>query len=205
MRRLTAAAALVLALAGSAAADPLDEALRLVLEHHPEMQAREAEFRELRSASRWSADLELSLTEGRTEYGTQGGHRAGVTVSIPLAGSDHDAKRARARREWETAQDAMRTAFLAEVTELRMAKEQVEAARERRDYWRDRLEYQQESVEAGVREPDELWTQADRLQQAEHELRRALAAWEAALEEVARGYGGQEWQQLRTLLAEIAS
>ena len=199
------AAALSVAIAVPVAADPLDEALHLVMTRHPEMAAREAEFRAIRESPRWSADLNLSLTEGRTEFGATGGPRAVMSVTIPLGGSGHDEKRSRSRRELESARDALRAAFLGDVTGLRALAQQVEHRRERRDFWRDQVEYYQEAVEADLHEPDRLWNDADRLQQAEHAFRVARLELEVELDRAARRYGGREWQRLRRLLVEIAN
>lgn len=199
------AAALLLLGAGAATADPMDEALSLVMTHHPEMQAREAEFRTVRAAPGWAADLRLSLTEGPTDFGSSGGARAVISLNIPLGGNEQERAFARARRELATARATMRRSFLNDVQVLKTRAEAVEIRLERRDFWRDQLDYYREGVEAGTHEPEQLWRLAESLQKAEHGYRTALVDFDTEIERVARDYGGEAWQQLRRLLVEIAS
>ena len=201
---------LLLALAPASAAshperDPVDEALALAMAHHPELVAREAEYRAIRSTSRWKTDFTLSLSEGRTEFGASGGGRAMMSVSIPLTGGTHDQRNAAALRELETARDTLRQSLLADITALREAASLIESREERRDFWRDQVTYHQEAVDEGFMEPERLWGPAERLQAAEHDYREKAANLDARMEEVARRYGGRQWEALRDLLAEIVS
>lgn len=195
----------VAASAAPASADPMDEAMALVMAHHPEVRAREAEFRTVRAAPRWSANLRLSLTEGQTDYGSSGGPRAVVAVDIPLGGNEREREHARARRELATAKTGMRRSFLEDIRTLKTRAETVELRRERRDFWRDQLDYYREGVEAGIHEPEQLWRLAESLQQSEHDYRSVLVELEADLERAARNYGGDEWRKLLRLLVAIAS
>ena len=183
----------------------MDEALALAMAHHPELVAREAEYRAIRSTSRWKTDFTLSLSEGRTEFGASGGGRAMMSVSIPLTGGTHDQRNAAALRELEGARDALRRSLLSDITALREAAGSLESREERRDFWRDQVAYHHEAVDEGLMEPDRLWGPVERLQTAEHEYRQEAAALSARMEEVARRYGGRQWEALRDLLAEIVS
>lgn len=197
MRSILISAALAAALACPAAAEPLDEALALVMSRHPELSARYREFRASQCTSAWSANLDLSLDESL--HGS-----AQLSLSIPLVGKSHELETARARRELESARSAVRQSFLSSVSALRGLALQVKSARERRDFWKDQTEYYRHAVEEGLEDPDLLWSQADRLQQAEHAFQQAKLDFKATLEKTAREYGGPRWTNLQDLLAEIA-
>lgn len=202
VRTVVLAAALA---TGQAAAGPMDEALRIVLTEHPEMAAREAQYRALQDSPRWAADLSLSLTEGRTDFGTSGGHRATVSVTIPLGRHPRRLDEARARTDLESARAAVKRRFLEDVQALRGTAAEVDMREEHRDFRRDQVAYYQEGVEEGEHEPDRLWSAAEHLQSAEHAYRAVLAEYESDLERVAREYGGGSWRSLRELLVEIAN
>lgn len=183
----------------------LDRALALVMAHHPELMARKDVFWSELDKPGWSADLSLSLTEDVDMRGGSGGGRAQLSITIPLVGRQSELEAAQARRELEAARGSVRNGFLDRVSELRERSLSVETARERRDFWKDQAEYNRRAVEEGLQDPGQLWSQADSLQRAEHEYRRALDLLESGLERTAREYGGDEWTNLLALLEEIVS
>lgn len=202
------AAAALLAGGGTLAAageGRMDEALALVEAHHPELERRRAEHRAVAEAPAWSADVDLSVSRGRTEFGASDTGRAELSVTIPLVGGGREAEAAAAQRELAQARAGVREAFLDAVGELRALAAEREAAAEHRSVLEDRLAYHREAVEAGEAEPDALWGEVERLQAAEHDYRRADTALDAELEATARRFGGEAWKRLRDLLAAIVS
>lgn len=205
MKGFLLGAALALLIAGPGAACPLDEAMVLVLSHHPVLISERAELESILVKSRWSADLNLSLTE--TTRGGSGiaSGQVGVSISIPLVGGAYEREQAKALSVYDQARSRVRKEFVDKISELRVLSLRVELTKERRDFWRDQTEYYRQAVEDGVGEPDRLWSQAGSLQEADHAYRGALLNLETGLDEVAREFGGAEWMSLRDLLVEIAS
>jgi len=194
-------------LPGLAGADPtpVDRALALVLEAHPQIQARQREAAAVADRPSWSSDLSLSLTQGRNEYGTQDAGQATLSIHIPLVGGDGDREKARAQRELAAERASIREAFLDAVNDLRARAESVAAAKERRALAKDRLDYRREAVEQGLKEPDALWQETERLQEAEHRYRDRARALHDQREAVARRFGGSQWTRLQDYLGEIAN
>lgn len=209
MPRILGVLAAVLLAAQAAAEEeggsPVDRALSLVMACHPELKARKAEYRAVADAPSWSAEVDLSLSRGQSDFGASDTSRASVTVSIPLVGAERDSEVAAANRARAGARDEVRQAFLEGVSELRGLAVEVERMAERRTLLEDRLAYQREAVEAGEAEPEALWAEVEQLQEAEHDYRRAAAELDAQVEALARRFGGQAWKRLRDLLAEIVS
>jgi hypothetical protein len=185
--------------------DALELALRVVMRAHPELIARSAEFALIANESRWSSDLAVSLSEGAGEDGQGGGARAAVTLRIPLTGGPQRRQRAQAWRELEVARDSVRVVFLGDVKSLLGHAQRLRNRLERRDFWLNRVAYQQEAVDAQLIEPDRLWGYAEQLQSAEFDYRDAALDYESELERTARRHGGAEWTHLRSLLVAIVN
>jgi hypothetical protein len=201
LRRL----ALLLALAGPAGADPLDEALRLVEARHPVLAAQNAERQALARQRNWKTDVFVGWTQRGTELNPDAGPNAGIRVTIPLFDRTHEIESARAHSGWMRERNGVVAAFLGEVGRLRELAVDVGHAEASRGLYRDRLEYWRHAVEEGKAEPERLWPEAEALQKADQAYRSALAALEAERERIAREYGGDAWTTLSALLAEIAS
>ncbi|MBK1735761.1 hypothetical protein CKO15_10820 [Halorhodospira abdelmalekii] len=186
-------------------AQPLDEALRLVMRVDAQVTARADELRAIEEQPRWSSDLSLSLSRGESEFGASDSSRAMLSVTIPLVGAGREREQAAARHALAAEEAGVREAFLSAVQELRVTALEVEAAAERRALYHDRLEYYREAVEAGIATPETLWREAEQLQEAEHRYRQAVARLDGRREEVARRFGGNQWKQLQDWLVAIAS
>jgi len=185
--------------------EALELALRVVMRAHPELIARGAEFALIASESRWSSDLEVSLSEGASEDGLSGRGRAAITLRIPLTGGPQRRQRAQAWRELEVAREGVRVVFLSDVKSLLGYAQRLHNRLERRDFWLARVAYQQEAVDAQLIEPDRLWGYAEQLQSAEFDYRDAALDYQTELERTARRHGGVEWTHLRSLLVAIVN
>ena len=197
--------ALLLAYAGPAGADPMEEALRLVETRHPVLAAQNAERQALDRQRNWKTDVFVGWTQRGTELNPEAGPNAGVRVTIPLFDRAHEMESARAHTGWMRERNTVVAAFLGDVGRLREMTVELEHAEASRGLHRDRLEYWRQAVEEGKAEPERLWPEAEALQKADQAYRSALAALEAERERIARQYGGSAWTTLSALLAEIAS
>ena len=207
MRRVVIGAllGLVPVLAGAAPEAPLERALALVLEVHPEVEARREALQTAVDRPGWSSEVSLSLSQGESAYGTSNTGRAELSVTIPLVGGGQGEAERQARRALAAARADVRKRFLAEVRKLRMLAVEARAARERRQLAEDRLAYRREAVKEGVAEADALWAEAEQLQSAEHAYRQQATELAARIEEVARRFGGAQWTRLRDWLVAIVS
>lgn len=191
---------------GSASAtQPLDEALRLAIQADAQVAARIAELRAIEDQPRWSSDLSLSLSRGESEFGASDTGRAMLSVKIPLVGTGRKREQAAARHALAAQEAGVREAFLAAVQELQTAALEVEAAKELRELYQDRLDYYREAVETGTKDPETLWREVEQLQEAEHRYRQTMAQLNARREAVARHFGGNQWRKLQDWLVVIAS
>jgi len=191
---------LVLSFPIGAGAGELDEAVRLVLSSHPVLVAQEAEFTETARQRSWSTDLTLSYTEQGTEYGGSGGANAGFRLSIPLFDRARELATAKANTDLQTARDKIRAAFLSDIELLGTQAAKVRKLETMRRFYRDRLEYRKQQVDEGMAEADELWPEAERMQQVEFDYQAEQGGLQIMRERIAREYGGERWMQLRDLL-----
>ena len=188
----------------SSCASALDEAMRVVLTSNPVLVSEQAQFEEQARQRDWSTELSLSWTEQGTEYGGKGGPNAGIRVRIPLFDRSHDLKVAQARTALQQQRDTVLRQFLADVQELNAKAADMRELDTMRRFYRDRLEYRKKQVADGLAEPDTLWIDAEKMQQADNEYRRARTEAAAMRERMARQYGGKRWKTLLGLLVECA-
>lgn len=204
-RAVALAAAVILAAPLQGLATPLDDAIALVRQAHPVVQARQAEYRETTRQRDWSSDITLGWTQRGTAEGGAAGPNAGIRVTIPLFDRSHELRSVSARREWVESSEALLAAFLDAVAEHDQLVLDVHEADTLRHFWRDRLAYQQRQVEDGLQEPDSLWPVAESMQRADLDYLRRSRRLEALRERVAREYGGAQWTTLQALLVEHAN
>lgn len=196
---------LVLSFPLGAGADSLDEAVRLVLSSHPLLVARQAEFSETARQRAWSTDLNLSYTRNGTEYGGSGGANAGIRLSIPLFDRSRELATVKANTDLQAARDRVRAAFLADIEKLGAQAAKAQKLDTLRRFYRDRLAYRKQQVDEGMAEADQLWPEAEKLQQVEFDYQAAQGGLLIMRERIAREYGGAQWMQLRDLLAALPS
>ena len=87
------------------------------------------------------------------------GPNAALRVRIPLWDRSNELKSAQARAAWQRAEDATRTAFLADLQSLCEQAAEVRALDTRRAFYRDRHAHRQEQVDQGLTEADAPWTE----------------------------------------------
>ena len=185
-------------------AAPLDEALALVLEESPVVAEVKAEASAIARQSDWSGKVRLGYNH--YEYvgdvvSEPNGAFAGVTFEIPLFSKKREIEAARARHQAAQARDELRVAFLADVAKLRELEAQRAESAEMAEFYRDRLSYFKKAVDEGRVESDTLWSDAEKAKKAEHDARQGAVKLDAAMEETARRFGGNEWNRLSALLA----
>lgn len=196
---------LALLLPRLAGAVDLDEAVALVLVHHPVLAAEAAEYAETTRQHAWSADVSLSYHEKGTEYGGPGGGNAALRVSIPLFDRSHELKAVKARTGVEQARERVLAAFLADVEKLKVQAAKVRELATMKRFYRDRLEYRKRQVAEGMIEADDLWEAAEKVQLAEFDHTAEAERLKTMRERIAREYGGARWTRLLNLLDDAPS
>lgn len=178
-------------------AGDLDEAVNLVLNAHPVVEAAELQFAEISRKSAWSMNVNVGWSERGTIEGGAAGANAGVQVNIPLFDRSHQREIARERIQLHTHRQQVHGAFLEAVRSLRADAAALESARTQKDFARDRLQYGRKQVDEGLASPDTLWPLAETLHRAELDYESKNDALEIHLDTVSRRYGGDQWQILR--------
>jgi outer membrane protein TolC len=207
--------ALALALSGLSApagAEPLDEAISLVLAESPVIAKAETDLAAIGEQHDWTARVNigyqarefLSTSGDSTLTGSAGGPNAGIQVFIPLFDKRREIEGMKARASIAVTRDAVLREFVQAAAELRALAEQHAAAIENAELARDRLKYFSEAEKAGQIEPAALWPHAEAAKGAEQAARKSALAFETALDTTARKYGGDQWKKLKALLAEHA-
>jgi hypothetical protein len=195
----------------AAAADPLDEALALVLAESPQIARAEADVQAAEDARGWTVTINAGYQA--REYlsadtsGLQGGKsgpNAGLTLRIPLFDNRHEIEATKARAAVAVSRDQVLREFVQAAADLKALAEQQRAEAETAALKLDKLNYFSEQEKAGLIEAPALWPHAEAAKQAEQAARRAALAVDVALETTARKYGGEQWKILRRLLAGYA-
>ena len=176
--------------------------LRLVEAAHPVLLSERDVLQSSRRQYSWRADVLLSYAIEPTNTEAQGANTL-LRVSIPL----FDHKRALATAKQQNAvtktTQQIREAFLADLQTLCTQAANVQALDTQRAFYRDRLQYQQKRVDEGLDEAVSLWSQAEKMQQAEFDWRREDGELTAQLMTLSRKYGGHEWKRLQALLGAM--
>ena len=205
---LPAVALLALALAAAPAAracgdaDALEEAVRLVLSAHPVLVAGREEQAAQAHQHGWSADLVLGYAQKTTDLDAAGANAA-LRLRIPLFDRRQELEAARARTAWRREERAATEAFLADLERLCTRAGELHELETLRRFHRDRLAYRRQQVAEGLAEAASLWTDAERVQEAEQRAQRTRTELETARLATARRHGGNEWSRLQALLAAI--
>jgi outer membrane protein TolC len=206
------AGALALALwASGAGADPLDEAIGLVLAESPQIAQAETALSAIDEQHDWSAVVNVGyqarefLSGGSgTLEGGQAGPNAGITVRIPLFDTKRQVEAMKARAAISVTRDQVLREFVQAAAELRTLADQQAATTETAELLRDKLKYYDEQEKAAQIDAAALWPQAEAAKSAEQAARKAALAFALALETTARKYGGDQWKKLKALLAGYA-
>jgi hypothetical protein len=203
--------ALTLVLCGPAGADPLDDAIALVLAESPQIAQAETALNTIDEQHDWSAVVNVGyqarefLTGGSgTLEGGQAGPNAGITVRIPLFDTKRQVEAMKAQAAIAVTRDQVLREFVQAAAELRALADQQAAVAEMAALQVDKLRYFDEQEKAAQIEAAALWPHTEGAKTAEHAARRAALAFDVALETTARKYGGDRWKKLRGLLAGYA-
>ena len=184
--------------------DPIDQILALVMSAHPDIISAEAVYAEQARGSRWSSDVRVTLSEGVSEYGGGGGLRASISLVLPIGNQERRTEQAKAKRVVDGVREQVRQRLLADIRSL---KEQAFAARQQAELdilWQDRARNHRFNEERNPSANQErLWSALERSQQASLAHARKSHELMLEVERMARYYGGEQWNVLKTLLVEI--
>ena len=185
--------------------DPLvlGEALALVVEANPVLGAERDQLAERARQKGWESYLSLGYSTNTSFESGEAGANAALRVRIPLFDRKQELALAEARTALSKSQDALLSAFLAEVRKLCDQGARVQEADTLRGFYRDRLKYRQERVDEGLEEAPVLWAESEQVQKSEHAWRREAQALNAQGLTLARQYGGAEWRRLQALLGAM--
>ncbi len=185
--------------------DPLvlGEALALVVEANPVLGAERDQLAERARQKGWESYLSLGYSTNTSFESGEAGANAALRVRIPLFDRKQELALAEARTALSKSQDALLSAFLAEVRKLCDQGARVSELDTLRRFYRDRLKYRQERVDEGLEEAPVLWAESEQVQKSEHQWRREAQALNAQGLTLARQYGGAEWRRLQALLAAM--
>ena len=131
------------------------------------------------------------------------GANAALRLRIPLFDRRQELEAARARTAWRREERAATEAFLADLERLCTRAGELHELETLRRFHRDRLAYRRQQVAEGLAEAASLWTDAERVQEAEQRAQRTRTELETARLATARRHGGNEWSRLQALLAAI--
>ncbi|MCB1761331.1 MAG: hypothetical protein KDI68_16295 [Gammaproteobacteria bacterium] len=182
----------------------IEAAAALVLQVNPLVQVEREQLEEQARQKSWSAHLSLGYGVAGNDENAADTTAAAIQVEIPLFDRSHRLKLVEARVAYQQQRDRVLAAFLAEVLGFCRKADLVQGVDRMRRFYRDRLRYRQEQVEAGLEEPERLWTETEKVQQTENDYRRDLGELKATRLVIARRFGGTEWKRLRALLAETS-
>lgn len=185
-----------------ASGEPLDDALRIVTQAPP-LEAQRAQIKVV-SRTDWEAKAKVTYADSQTSD-QAAGLSGSLVVEIPLFSQKGDREAAAQKTAYLTALDARLAAFLQAVSGYVEAAGAADQAQALYALAKDRLGYQKKQQESGFIEASELWPQAEATKQREYEARGLSRKVQVLQEQIARHYGGEEWQKLSRLLAAHAN
>ena len=183
-----------------ALAAPLDEALNLVLNSHPNIAQKQIVAEETAQQTNWEAKVRLGYSYQETTTESMGPN-ASIIVNIPLFSRKRQIEHAKARLAVSVERDHVRSAFLAEFRNLQSLANDHYAARQRYALQKDKLQWYKKAVEEGRLEADVLWTQAETTQTAELNARDSQQKFQTVMNTMARKFAPNQWKTLQDLLA----
>ncbi|WP_456378861.1 hypothetical protein [Thiolapillus sp.] len=183
-----------------AQAAPIDDALGIVFDQSATLEKAREEMREIGRQSRFKGRVYVGYALAET-YDAAAGANAGIYVEIPLFSRKRELDTARARLALAKQEEALKKAFLADVSSIRELEDKRREAQEMAAFYKDRLTYFDQAVKEGRIEADTLWEDAEKAKKAEHDAVQGTGKVRAKLEQIARRYGGHRWTELQDLLA----
>jgi hypothetical protein len=192
------------------AAEPIDEALAIVINNSASINSRHSELKISRDSHNWTSEVRFTynLRNNTTTANETGnlttdsqGFNGQLIVKIPLFHDETQNKIDRANAALALEQEKVLVSFLASVKSLLIAHQTHKAADSDYRLKRDKLEYYKQSLKEGLlASPAELWEFADAAKTSENTAFSAKVAFQTELKTVSRQYGGSQWQELEQLL-----
>jgi|GEM_PF-3924401 len=178
----------LLALAPALAwADPLEDAQALVLSISPLVAVSTEEVRAMERPEPWEFKPQLVRVNGQD-------------TEVPTAERERAKEIVKAKVRLETARQQVTREFLTEVQGLCERQSRQLLAAEMVLFFKDQLASHKQMVQEGLIDRTALWEFAKQAQEAKINARQVAVEYQAALDRVARLYGGQQWQKLKALL-----
>jgi len=175
----------------------LEQALQLVEQNNPQLQAAKALYRSQLKQSDWKARLHLAYANAATESSDS---HASVQLEIPLFDAMHEIRQQQNRQAMKQQHDELMSQFLLAAKQLCTDLKTIAVLQQTVQFDKDRLQYQQHRVDEGLAEAVSLWAFARALQKTEQALAQQQAEIAMTIYQVARKYGGRQWKPLQTLL-----
>ncbi len=177
----------------------LDEALTLISQVNPVLQAARGVVTEQRMKPPWDASVTVGYSITDTFESGAAGPNAALRVKIPLWDHSTKIQAAKDHAEAVAKEDATSAALLADIQALCEQAHQVRALDAANQFARDRLTYRQDRVNQGIDSADSLWGDASAFQVAKHLAEQEAAKLDTKRLVLARHYGGAEWARLQAL------
>ena len=168
-------------------ADPLEEAQALVLSVSLLVAVGTEEVHAMERAEPWEFRPQLVRANGQS-------------TEVPTAERERAKEIAQARVRLETARQQVTREFLTEVQGLCERQSRHLLAKEMIPFFKDQLSSHEQMKREGLIEKTALWEFAKQAQDSKITARQTGVEYEAALDRVARQYGGTQWQKLKVLL-----
>lgn len=177
----------------------IDQMLSLVRANHPALVSEQEVLNATTQQHDWKADVLMSYAIQPTDSDAEGAN-AMVRVSIPLFDRKRELATAKQRSAFTKAAQQQTELFLADLAKLCAQSTKVSELDTQREFWRDRLQYQQKRVDEGLDESVTLWQYVEKSRNAEYDYQRENGEVTAQLITISRQYGGNEWKRLQALL-----
>jgi len=179
--------------------EQLEQAVQMVMQNHVVITSSQQLYRAKAKQSSWKARLHLAYADVADSTDTPG---TGIQVEIPLFDRSHEIELISTRVDRDKQQDAILAEFMQKMRSYCADQTRLTQLDRQRQFYRDRLQYQQQRVDEGLEEAVSLWPHAKAVQQAEQSHEQHQDQLSVELYALARQYGGTQWQQLQALLAD---
>ena len=168
-------------------ADPLEDAQALVLSVSPLVAVGTEEVQAMERIEPWEFKPQLVRVNGQD-------------TEVPTAERERAKEIAQAKVRLETARQQVTREFLTEVQGLCERQSRQLLAEEMVPFFKDQLTSHKQMVQEGQIDRTALWEFAKQAQVAKINARQVAVEYQAALDRIARQYGGPQWQRLKALL-----
>jgi len=191
----------------NAFADPLEEALAIVIANSESIQAKKRALGLSNKSSNLNSSIKLSSgysDKQNDEFAPGFQNRAMLTFEYPLTGrtAPADKEKARSLSALYEAQENLTRSFILEMQKLALMKADMDSANKSHDLAMDLLKrakkYNDASVKSGrAQDQVDIAPLIDKAINAENTARKAVANFRTMLEAICRIYGKNDWLKLR--------